>query len=346
VVTLGKKDDASPNQKLLVYLLGSVPGIALGFAAMSLASLQGSLLWHNIGVSAIILNYLNLLPILPLDGGHIIEILCFSRFPRLRYGFIMASALALAVGAWMFHLPLLWVLVLALLMLLPEQWYWSTAAIQVAQAMPPAADRQTRLQTIFQVLAHSPFGSKSFAARAVVAQSLLQHCAAAPPTLRTIGIGGLVYIAVLIILVYGSVYALPPWQGLGPLYMYLSRFCILRGAGQQAPAAPGPTLVSQCPAAGIAPGAPHLLLISEQGVTVFGTFDSAHKAHTAAEAISTRLSPVETVTVFGQYILVTTAQQPVPDAIPQHTRSAHVAILYRSCCRFSLPVRCARPLRP
>jgi hypothetical protein len=54
----GRKDDASPSQKLLVYFFGPVPGIILGFAAVSLASLQGSLLWHNIGVLAIILNYL------------------------------------------------------------------------------------------------------------------------------------------------------------------------------------------------------------------------------------------------------------------------------------------------
>ena len=263
-VTLGKKDDASPSQKLLVFFLGPVPGIALGFAAVSLASLQGSPLWHNIGVSAIILNYLNLLPILPLDGGHIVETLCFSRFPRLRCGFILASALALAAGAWMLHLLLLWVLAVVLLLMLPEQWYWSTAAVQVARAMPPGADRQTRLQTIFQVLAHSPFGSKSFAARAAVAKSLLQHYATAPPTLRTVGIGGLVYIAVLIIPVYGSLYALPPWQGLGPLYMSLSRLCALRGVERQAPADPVPTLVYQCPADGVEPGAAHLLPVPQR----------------------------------------------------------------------------------
>jgi Zn-dependent protease len=315
-VTLEKRDAASAGQKLLVYLLGSMPGIVLGFAALSLAPLQGGMLWHHIGVLAIILNYLHLLPILPLDGGHIVETLCFSRFPRLRCGFILAGVLALAVGAWLFHLALLWVPALALLLLLPERWYWATAAVQVVQAMPPAADRLTRLQMIFQVLAHSPFGSQSFAARAAVAKSLLQHCATAPPTLRTIGIGGLVYIAALIILVYGSLYTLPPWQGLGPLYTYLSRFCMLRGVGQQALADPGPMLVYQCSAAGVDPAAPYLLPVLQQGVTVCGTFHSTHKAHAATEAISNKLTPAETVTVFCQSIFVTTMPQPAPDAIP------------------------------
>jgi len=65
-------------------------------------------------------------------------------------------------------------------------------------------------------------------------------------------------------------------------------------------------LVYQYPANVVDPGAPHLLPVPEQGVTVFETFHTAHKAHAAAEALSNKLTPAQTGTVFGQSIFVTT----------------------------------------
>ena len=43
----------------------------------------------------LIVNYLNLLPIMPLDGGRILNVALFDRYPNLQLGFAALSGVAL-----------------------------------------------------------------------------------------------------------------------------------------------------------------------------------------------------------------------------------------------------------
>jgi Zn-dependent protease len=86
----GEKADATPMEKLLVYLAGPVPGMVLagaGFWASSAGLWQAPGWLNEFLIASLAINYLNLLPVSPLDGGRVLETFAFARHPRLRFGF-------------------------------------------------------------------------------------------------------------------------------------------------------------------------------------------------------------------------------------------------------------------
>ncbi len=100
-VATGRKDDATPWQRVFVYLAGPVPGLVLGAACLHYAfRMDGDLqFWLlQVGAMALALNLFNLLPFVPLDGGRVVETLLFVRFPRLRAAFVAVSAALLLAG--------------------------------------------------------------------------------------------------------------------------------------------------------------------------------------------------------------------------------------------------------
>lgn len=100
-VAMGEKNDAKAWQTLFVLLMGPIPGIVLSFLLMFVNAVYypSNLLMEAI-IVLFIINYLNLLPITPLDGGRIVELLFLSRFPRLKLIFASISVIALAAGGY------------------------------------------------------------------------------------------------------------------------------------------------------------------------------------------------------------------------------------------------------
>ncbi|MFG0289677.1 MAG: site-2 protease family protein [Rhodopirellula sp. JB044] len=79
----GRHFNISGWKKALVYLAGPVPGILVSLPVMA-----GGLAWEKdwmleLGGMGLLLNTLNLLPIMPLDGGWIMHLTVFSRSPIL-----------------------------------------------------------------------------------------------------------------------------------------------------------------------------------------------------------------------------------------------------------------------
>jgi tetratricopeptide (TPR) repeat protein/Zn-dependent protease len=89
-----RKDHASLSEKFWISLAGPLPGLILG-VAIALIRSQGhgpmmletwyheDNIWRNASFILIGLNLFNLLPIYPLDGGQIADLLVFSRNPYL-----------------------------------------------------------------------------------------------------------------------------------------------------------------------------------------------------------------------------------------------------------------------
>jgi Zn-dependent protease/tetratricopeptide (TPR) repeat protein len=199
-VTMGQKEDATPIQKVLIYLLGPLPGILLGFALLGVCASTGHKLAFEIGLMALVINYLNLLPITPFDGGRIIETLLFSRFPRVQLAFAVASVLALALGSYHFKDPVLIACTVLVLCGLPARWRQGVAAGRVAGLVKPGADRRDGLHAIFQVLTQPPFHRQIFAARFHLAKYLLEQLSSglAAPKLKTVVAGTALYGLVLL----------------------------------------------------------------------------------------------------------------------------------------------------
>ena len=243
--TLGEKVDASPSQRTLVYLLGPAPGILLGLAALYGFLNGGDLWWLAAATAALLVNYLNLLPISPLDGGRIVETLLLGRFPRAQVAFLGAGALVFALGAWLLRDPILAGISLALVISLRTAWIAAGALVKAKRRINGAAPEAEKVRAIFELLQEAPYRSSPAAQRIRLAEVVIPRLGHEPASLRTALVGGLVYLTMLLgvpIAVTGSIYAFAPavWES-------------VTGSAQEAPLATAAGEDSRSPDSGDRP---------------------------------------------------------------------------------------------
>ncbi len=215
--TLGEKVDASPEQRTLVYMLGPAPGILLGLAALYGYVNGGSLWWLAAATASLLVNYLNLLPISPLDGGRIVETLLLGRFPRAQVAFIGGGSLVFAIGAWVLRDPILAGISLALVISLRNAWVAAGALVKARQRIAVGVPEAEQVRNVFDLLQEPPYSSKPAAQRVRLAEVIIPRLGHAPASLRTAVAGGIVYLIMLLgvpVAVAGSVYAFAPdvWE--------------------------------------------------------------------------------------------------------------------------------------
>lgn len=110
IATGSPKSSVSAWKEAMVLLAGPVPGLILGAWVISADLFAGSEFAYEVGFLAIGLNAFNLLPISPLDGGRVMDLILFRRSPRLGQGFLILSAIGLAAFAYFSRSPVLGVL--------------------------------------------------------------------------------------------------------------------------------------------------------------------------------------------------------------------------------------------
>ena len=97
----GKKKVITQNQRAIILLGGPVPGIIIGAALYYLHFLFGYELLLKSANIFVLLNAFNLIPVTPLDGGRLIEVLFFANSKIIQLIFSLLSALLLvAVGIY------------------------------------------------------------------------------------------------------------------------------------------------------------------------------------------------------------------------------------------------------
>ena len=85
-------------KRALVSLAGPLPGIAAGFALVA-AALKYDQPWlAQLALFSFIINGLNLLPVVPLDGGKLLGAILFKRHPDLEIGASVGAVACLAVA--------------------------------------------------------------------------------------------------------------------------------------------------------------------------------------------------------------------------------------------------------
>jgi Zn-dependent protease len=73
-VTLGRDTCHKAAHRILASLMGPLPGIILGTLILSFSGMEGD--WvTKFGITLLVVNYLSLLPIMPLDGGQLLKAL-------------------------------------------------------------------------------------------------------------------------------------------------------------------------------------------------------------------------------------------------------------------------------
>ena len=120
-VASGKSHSPKPYQELIVLLAGPVPGIVVGSYLMLWGSAEWPAWIPDLAWLMLIVNYMNLLPILPLDGGRIMSLALFDRFPKLQLGFAALSGFALTVFGRMQNDTVLSALGILMVVAIPAQ---------------------------------------------------------------------------------------------------------------------------------------------------------------------------------------------------------------------------------
>ncbi len=119
-ITVGKKEKRSAWEEYVVAMAGPLPGLILGIVLLILVTqyqvefLNSSFL-NTFAMMSIVINYLNLLPIYPLDGGRIMQTLLLLKYPKGQFYFYLLSLSVLLLAMVYFKDYLLLILVVILL---------------------------------------------------------------------------------------------------------------------------------------------------------------------------------------------------------------------------------------
>jgi Zn-dependent protease len=114
----GTKRGVARWKEGVVLLCGPLPGIVLGGV---LAYFGEGELMRVIALQLIIVNALNLLPIAPLDGGQLFQVLLFSRQRHLELMFVGVTAAVVVVASFMLKMWVLAIVGFFILIMLPHR---------------------------------------------------------------------------------------------------------------------------------------------------------------------------------------------------------------------------------
>lgn len=105
-LVMGTKEDRTPWQEAIVLLAGPVPGIIL--ATMTLLFVTEPPDWlMQLCTMSLVINYFNLLPIPPLDGGKLMQLVIFDRHLLLRVLVKVGSIISFGASAFLFVDPIM-----------------------------------------------------------------------------------------------------------------------------------------------------------------------------------------------------------------------------------------------
>ena len=116
----GEKEHTKPFEEYIILLAGPLPGmiiaLVIGFFMLKDPSLVENAYLKEFAVMSFVLNFINLLPIFPLDGGRIVHTLVFSRYPKVQFYFFLLSLLIIIIATVMLKSILLGFFAVALFM--------------------------------------------------------------------------------------------------------------------------------------------------------------------------------------------------------------------------------------
>jgi Zn-dependent protease len=211
-IATGDKQDATATEKMLVYLAGPVPGIVLATAGMLAIPNETMAEFEWLGQLLnvmLFINMLNLLPVTPLDGGRVLEVLLFMRWPRLRLAFAALSAAALVAWGALFGEKVMLVIGILMALGLPAQARFSRLARTIGRKPEEKMDERSAAQRVFSALATAPFAKWDYQQRVLAADELIAELRTPIPGIGKAGAGLTLYAACLVAPIVAALVASP-----------------------------------------------------------------------------------------------------------------------------------------
>jgi Zn-dependent protease/tetratricopeptide (TPR) repeat protein len=172
----GEKASAGPWEKLFVSLAGPVPGILLalaGLMAQAAGVFEPAPWFQEFLLVCLFINYLNLLPITPLDGGRVVEALLFARMPVARFLFAAVGVAAFAAFGVGTGDNVILVVALLLAFALPHQWRVMRLDRAIPRLPGETVDERGAVERLFRAMQQPRFARWPFQTRAAAATTLL-----------------------------------------------------------------------------------------------------------------------------------------------------------------------------
>jgi cytochrome c-type biogenesis protein CcmH/NrfG/Zn-dependent protease len=171
-----RKDDATLTQKFWISLAGPLPGLVLGIGlAIFAPENSGYPGWvRETSWTLIFLNLFNLLPVYPLDGGQIADLLIFSRFPYIGVLFKIIGVVILGLVGKDRPEMLLFVLLIALS--IPHSFRSAKVNAKLNKELQqnPPVDSDNLVHAIFKYLQQFGYGNLPFNTKFSLVKELIQ----------------------------------------------------------------------------------------------------------------------------------------------------------------------------
>ena len=97
---VGEKEQITQKQNVIVILAGPIPGMLIGLALNIISYLYGLHEFNSLINMFVLINAFNLLPVTPLDGGRLVEVLFVGAKDMVLSIFMILSMMLIAVFAW------------------------------------------------------------------------------------------------------------------------------------------------------------------------------------------------------------------------------------------------------
>ncbi|MDZ8050478.1 MAG: tetratricopeptide repeat protein [Aulosira sp. ZfuVER01] len=216
-----RKDDATLTQKFWISLAGPLPGLILGIGLAIFAPVNSGFPgWvKEASWTLIFLNLFNLLPVYPLDGGQIADLLLFSRFPYIGVLFKVIGVILLGLIGKDRPEMLLFVFLIALS--IPHSFRSAkvNAKLQKELRQNPPTNQDNLLHSIFKYLQRFGYGNLPFNAKYTLVKELIQKHYELSGKWTTRAFLVVVYCVSLLGGIAGSVQAIiPNWVSVLPYY--------------------------------------------------------------------------------------------------------------------------------
>jgi len=174
-----RKDDATLSQKFWISIAGPLPGLILGIVLSFFINPNESEYFNLLRETSsilIFLNLFNLLPIYPLDGGQITDLLLFSRFPYIGVLFKVIGVIILGLIGKDRPSMLLFVGLIAIT--IPQSFRSAKINAKLQKELrknQSAVDRDKLLHNIYDHLQKSGQGKLPFSKKYVLVKELIQR---------------------------------------------------------------------------------------------------------------------------------------------------------------------------
>jgi len=221
-VAIGTDSGVPPYKRVISFFAGPLPGIILAFILLviikqSPVDILTTPLILQVVLILIVLNYFNLIPVLPLDGGQILNTVIFSRFAGLQF-FFLAFSLAALIGLGIYlESPVLFFAAIFIPLGYRNHFlrHKLTRSLQERFAHRPDVSKPEVLAEVFQELRKKPYSHYSFQKKFQIARFVEDNFNAPRASLGTVTVTLLLYTIVFIV---PAIYVITSKDSLGMLF--------------------------------------------------------------------------------------------------------------------------------